>query len=187
MLTVHSITKDAGISFGNINAAFMACEDVIIRVGKTGYSLSYIRKSEYVWQQDVQICYEQPSAYLKHSDCTVYAAFEDEQPVGCAVIRPSLYGWCDLIDIRVDVGSRRKGIATALLAVCERHARINGLPGIRVMANDYNAGFCQFLQRKGFALKGIDPSLLSVLPAVADKPALQRPVALYFYRPIDNM
>ncbi len=102
--------------------------------------------------------------------------------MGQCVAKKGAYRQCDLLDIRTDSRHRRQGVATALLNAAEAWAAAQGLCGIRAETTDDRPASCQFFERTGFTLGGVDMLRRRCDPAQADRAPAMRESVLVFYK-----
>ena len=182
MLSVRRLTEETLDSVKLLADAVLIGEETMLRIGRYGFELSYLPRPSAEWRS-----FPAPEEYsakelIKQQNAAVFAAYVDERVVGLASVICLSSGWAELCDIRVDAAHRRQGVATALIAACERFVIRQGMHGLRVTASESNPVLCQFLQHNGFALQGLDRRALIHTPAECDKPLMRRACALYFYR-----
>ena len=150
----------------------------VLQVSRGGqFSLSYAPMAEAVWR--VFPADERAALLLGIRDpsCLLLGAFAQGCFVGEAVVWMTAEGWGEILDLRVDVSHRLAGVGRALIDACRGAAAERGAAGLRVTARDDQAGLCQFLERCGFRVHGMDRLLFARMPGEAARPA-----ALFFYR-----
>lgn len=121
-----------------------------------------------------------PSACMYNPDYVMYLAYVDGQLAGQVVIGPRWNGYAYLEDIRVDPHFRRGGVGRALMAQAITWARARGKPGIMLETQDVNVGACQFYERCGFVLGGLDHYVYRNFPENKDE------IGLYWYLLFDS-
>ena len=183
MLSVRRLTEE---TLGNVKLladAVLIGEETMLRIGRYGFELTYLRMQSAEWRSFPPSEGFAPADLIGKPEAAVFAAYaDDERVVGVASVQCLPSGWAELCDIRVDASHRRKGVATALIAACERFAERQGMHGLRVTASESNPVLCQFLQHNGFELQGLDRRALIHTPEEREKPLMRRACALYFYR-----
>lgn len=157
-------------------------EEVLVRVTRTGFSLSYLPTGSSSWQVFPPDLRADPSTLLADGRGAIFGAFVDDVFTGSAAVIPTDSGWAELLDLRVDASLRRQGVGTLLLDTCIDYAARRGMHGIRIVTSDANPVLCQFCEKRGFQLGGMDRLALTMTPAERFKPVLRRACALMFYR-----
>lgn len=181
MLVVKKLTTDLLEKLTPISDASLVGEETLLRIGRSGFALSYTPLARAEWRSFPTQASAAPEAFCTGDSRALFAAFMDDVYVGCAAVSVLCDGWADLEDIRVDASKRRKGVARALLAACERYARKRGAYGLRLCTSDQNPGLCQFCEHCGFVLQGLDRMALILRADERLKPLPRRACALYFY------
>ncbi|MFH1005938.1 MAG: GNAT family N-acetyltransferase [Candidatus Latescibacterota bacterium] len=115
------------------------------------------------------------ATYVDSPDKTVFLAYVNGQVAGQIILRRNWNRYACIEDIAVDVGFRRTGIGTALIAQATRWARERNLPGIMLETQDNNVGACRFYECCGFKLRGFDTQLYRGIDSGTDE------IALYWY------
>lgn len=183
MLTVRRLTPALLESIRPIDAASLAGEDVMLRIGRSGFDLGYVPLPRAEWRTFPMSEEVQPRQLLEDEHSAMFLAFEGEAMVGQGAIRVSREsGWGSILDLRVDAAHRRQGVARGLLEAMESFSRRQGMNGLRIALTDDNTVACQFCQHCGFTLQGIDRMALAYTPGQRDKPLARRACQLYFYR-----
>ncbi len=157
-------------------------DEVTVRVGYSGFSLSYQPSVHAQWR--VFHPTEEARLWLLHEParCGLFSAIEDRRVVGIALIAATQNGWAELCDIRVDVQHRRQGTGTALLNACAAFSESRKMGGMHCAVPDSNPVMCQFLEHHGFQVHGLDRMSLSLTDSERAKPLQQRACLLHFYR-----
>lgn len=185
MVTVRRLTAAMLDQLTPISGEALIGEEVLLRVGRSGFSLAYAPMERAEWRVFPAEAGFDPAALCTQEAAAYYAAFVDGRFAGGAGIRCE-GGWARLGDIRVAAGHRRQGVASALLDACERFTRDRGCYGLRVETSDQNPLLCQFLEHRGYALAGMDRLRLAASPQERRKPLMKRACALYFYRTLEG-
>lgn len=170
-----------------ISSASLAGEEVLLRVGRTGYSLGYVPLPRAEWRDFPAAGEADPAAALTDPRCALFAAFEDGRFIGQTVVRMNAaLGWADVLDLRVETASRRQGVGRNLLDFCERLAVRRGMRGLRLACSERNPALCQFCEHCGFALAGVDTKALAYTESEREKPLARRAALLTFYKTIQK-
>lgn len=182
MLTIAPINQESLSCFNQIDNRYLVSEMATVRITRTGFSLDYTPLPKAEWRTYTEDSVFTAEELFKRKDATCLFAFSDNQLVGQAVV---VKNWNDLAmvwDLRVDAHMRRKGVGRELLAACEDWAKSQGLQGLMLETQDTNPSACQFYERYGFVLGGVDRMLYGGLPHQIGKPMAFRETALFFYR-----
>ncbi|MBE5804181.1 MAG: GNAT family N-acetyltransferase [Clostridiales bacterium] len=183
MLIVRRLTAELLERIRPISDASLCGEDVMLRIGRTGFVLGYVPLPRAEWRSFPMPVGLQPSQLLGDPSAAMFLAFDDEVFVGQAIVyTTSETRWTDVLDIRVDAAHRRKGVARALLSAIESFSRKQGMNGLRIALTDDNTVACQFCEHCGFTLQGLDRMALAYTEAERDKPLARRACELYFYQ-----
>lgn len=182
MLTVRRLTAEEARHVPLMNDAVLIGDETFLRIGATGFRLSYVPLGKAEWRSFPYAHDEALHDLAEAEGAAVYGAFREERLAGLAAVACRLNGWAELCDVRVNAADRRQGVASALIAACEDFAHRRGMHGLRVTASEQNAVLCQFLEHNGFTLQGLDRKALIHTPAEKDKPLMRRACALFFYR-----
>lgn len=183
MLTIRRLTRELLSCLRPIDGASLAGEDVMLRIGRSGFALGYVPLARAEWRSFPPAERLQPEALLADENSAMFLAFEDDVFVGQAVVFSRREnGWTEILDLRVEAASRRRGVARALLGAMESFSRKAGMQGLRMAVTDDNTVACQFCQHCGFTLQGIDRMALAYTTAQRDKPLARRACQLFFYQ-----
>ena len=184
MLTLLRLTPALLARLHPISDASLAGEEVVLRIGRSGFYLGYVPLDKAQWRSFPPPGRADPTAIVARNDAAAYAAFSEESLAGlvCMIFDGDSV-WTDIADLRVDAAFRRQGVASALLRACEDASRERGMKGLRMAVPDSNPAACQFCEHCGFTLQGIDRFALLHTPSERGKPAAARACALLFYRP----
>ncbi len=186
MLIVRRLTKALLDTWQPVSAESLAGEEAVLRIGRSGFSLSYMRLPRAEWRSFPMPPAAEPSRLTEEPDAAVFAAYQEGRFVGSAAVRATDRGYGDVLDVRVDASFRRGGVARALLDACERFAEQRGMRALRLCCTDNNPAACQFCEHCGFTLQGMDRSALAYAPSEREKPMALRACQLFFYRPIEK-
>lgn len=183
MLTVRRLTRELLDCLRPIDGASLAGEDVMLRIGRSGFTLGYVPLPRAEWRSFPMDNEVQPEKLLEQDGSAMFLAFQDENFVGQAAVSARKdTGWTEILDLRVEPACRRKGVARALLDAMESFSRKAGMQGLHMALTDDNTVACQFCQHCGFALQGLDWMALAYTPAQRDKPLARRACLLFFYQ-----
>lgn len=183
MLTVRKLTPELLERIKPISDASLAGEEVMLRIGRSGFTLGYVPLPRAEWRSFPMAMKADPARLLADARAAVFLAFDEEEFVGqAAVLADPETNWTNVLDIRVDAAHRRKGVARALLAAIESFSLKRDMRGMRISIPDSNPAACQFCEHCGFALQGLDRMALAYTDAERDKPLARRACELYFYQ-----
>ena len=187
MLTIRRLTTEDLPGWRTVSSASLVGEDVLLRVGRGGFSLGYVPLQRAEWREFAAMEGADPSNALSDGRYALFGAYEDEALIGSACLRISpVTRWGEIVDLRVDAAHRRQGVARNLLDFCERLALKRGMRGLRLACADTNPGLCQFCEHCGFTLAGVDSRALAYTDAERDKPLARRAALLTFYKTIQK-
>ena len=187
MLTIKRLTADDLPLWRPISSASLAGEDVLLRIGRSGFALGYVPLQRAEWRDFPADESADPRVALSDDRCALFGAFAEDALIGYACVRVSpATRWAQITDLRVEAAHRRQGVARNLLDFCERLALKRGMHGIRMACADTNPGLCQFCEHCGFTLAGVDSKALAYTDSERDKPLARRAALLTFYKPIQK-
>lgn len=186
MLTVRRMTTAGLGQITPIAEASLIGEETLLRVTRGGFSLAYVPIERAEWRYFAPTPGFEPTALCQEENAAYFAAFAEERYIGGAGVRCEPDGWALLGDLRVDAAHRRQGVASALVDACERFARQKGCYGLRAETSDQHPIVCQFLEKRGYTLGGLDRMRLAAAPEERRKPLMRRACALLFYRVLEN-
>lgn len=162
------------------DARFLAGDRVQLRMTRHGFALDYAPMAVAEWRT-VRPYPVLATELLERPDWVCYLAFAEDQPAGQCILKTGEHSLCELLDIRTDSRYRRQGIATELVETALEWAVRNGCAGLRAAATDEWPVACQFFEKTGFALGGIDRFWHAADPDQAKKlPGLRETVLLYY-------
>lgn len=183
MLTVRRLTTELLACLRPIDGASLAGEDVMLRIGRSGFALGYVPLPRAEWRNFPMSDRVQPENLLADTSSAMFLAFENDAFVGQGAVSANRdTGWTEILDLRVAAASRRRGVARALLGAMESFSQKAGMRGLRMAVTDENTVACQFCQHCGFTLQGIDRMALAYTPAQQEKPLARRACQLFFYQ-----
>lgn len=93
-------------------------------------------------------------AQFKNKQIIIYLAFYSEELVGYLMVRPIVGGVCLGEWMAVDESHQGMGVASGLLDIWEKDAKISGMHKLHLWADKRNV---QFYKNRGFSLVGIVP------------------------------
>ncbi|WP_338768772.1 GNAT family N-acetyltransferase [Massilia sp. METH4] len=105
----------------------------------------------------------------------LFAARDAGRVCGYVIVSHAWNHFCQVDDLAVDCGMRRRGLGVQLLDTARAWAAARGLPGMRLETQSNNVPACRLYARYGFQLGGHDRHLYSTLLLP------QRETALYWY------
>ena len=180
MLMIKRMTNPSD-ELNYIDDRVLIGEDVLLRVTRTGFSLGYLPSSGSEWRR-FQSTSDLNQLMNDSNHSAVFAAYDDDACIGCAAVRVSSSGWGRLVDLRVDASHRRMGAGSLLVDACQRFAQSHGMSGVSIATPDANTVICQFCEKLGFQLGGVDRFALAMTESERRKPMLRRAGLLTFYR-----
>lgn len=179
---VKRMTPELLQAVGRIEDGTLASEEVMLRVGRSGFSIQYLPLPRAEWRAFPP----KPEANLHRlateEASAVFGAWEAERVVGLACVRVKAEGWAEVVDIRVDASCRRLGLGRMLVNACDRFAAEHGAYGLKMEVSEANPVMCQFCEHTGFVLHGLDRMALVYTESERGKPMARRACAMYFYR-----
>ena len=181
MTVIRRVTPDTAATVRMIVEPVLVGDVTLLRIGRSSLSLGYLPAKPaamVAFPPDERIDF---ASALTDPSMALFAAFEEEQCIGTALVR-ALGGWGDVLDIRVAATCCRRGVARSLVEACEAFATRQGAEGLHLAIPDSNPGACQFAEQCGFTLQGFDRMALSLTRAERIKPLAARAVLLHFYR-----
>lgn len=182
MTVIRRLSADTAPKMRIIVEPVLVGDVTLLRIGRSSLSMGYLPAKPaamVAFAPDEGIDFQQA---LTDPNQAVFAAFEDEQCIGTALVQPDISGWAHVRDIRVAATFCRRGVARSLLDACEAFALRQGCEGLHLAIPDSNPGACQFAEKCGFALQGFDKAALTLSRAERAKPLAARAVQLHFYR-----
>ncbi|MGN0778986.1 MAG: GNAT family N-acetyltransferase [Aristaeellaceae bacterium] len=183
MTLIRRVTPETAHTLRILMDPVLVGDVTLLRIGRNTLSLGYLPAKPaamVVFAPDEQLDF---TAALTEPSMALFAAYEEEQCIGTALVRVSSgNGWADLLDIRVAVTCCRRGIARSLMEACEAFACRHGAEGLHMAIPDSNPGACQFAEQCGFSLQGFDKLALTFSRTERVKPLAARAVLLHFYR-----
>lgn len=182
MTVIRRITEENASSVRMIVEPVLVGDVTLLRIGRSSLSLGYVPARPAAMQAFPPDEHVDFSLALSDKSTALFAAFEDQACVGTALVLANGNGWGDILDVRVEANSCRKGIGRSLLDACEAFACKAGCAGLHLAISDSNPGACQFAEKCGFTLQGFDRHALIHTRAEKSKPLAARAVLLHMYR-----
>lgn len=181
MLTIIPLSVENQAYLNRPDARFLAGERVQLRFTRKGFLPEYVPLSVAEWRTSPSfpVAAERLIGDPDHHCCF---AVLDGRCVGQFIARKGSHALCELLDIRTDSRHRRQGIATAMLNAVVEWASAQQLAGIRAETTDDCPGACQFFERCGFVLGGVDMLWHARDPEQQSKVPAMRESVLTFYQ-----
>ena len=180
MRSVRRLTPEQLPLTEPISDSVLTGEETLLRIGRSGFSVDYMPLPRAEWRHFPPAV--TPEQVVGRPGCAAFAACEDGRPIGVCCVSATASGWCEVLDLRVDVSCRRTGAAGMMLDAAERFALDQGMRGLRITVPEDDPALCQFCQRKGFTLQGLDRYALIHTERERAKPLARRACALFYYR-----
>lgn len=181
MLTIVPLRPDNQNHLNQADARFLAGERVQLRVTRMGFLTDYAPLPTAEWRT-LKPFPADPERLLADPKAGCFLAFVDGQPAGQGIVRLGAHQLCELIDLRVDSRFRRQGAGTQLVLTCAQWAQAKGRAGLRAELTDGQPVACQFLERVGFTLGGVDRLWHAALPEQRQLVPAMRESVLVFYK-----
>ena len=182
MTVIRRVTPDTAATVRMIVEPVLVGDVTLLRIGRSSLSLGYLPAKPaamVAFPPDERIDF---ASALSDPSMALFAAYEEEQCIGTALVRTEGNGWAELMDIRVAATCCRRGVARSLMEACEAFAFRQGAEGLHLAIPDSNPGACQFAEQCGFTLQGFDRLALYLSRSERVKPLAARAVLLHFYR-----
>jgi len=183
MLSILPLNTSLIPFLNQADSRYLVGEAVSLKLTRQGFTLDYLPmpKAEWrVWHGDGELFSAQE--LIDMPDMACFIALWEGQPVGQAMVMQHFNRLAMVFDVQVDVALRRAGIGEELIAACRDWARRQGLGGLVVETTDSNPGACQFFEKCGFQLGGVDRMRYGALPEQSIRPAALRDCAMTFYQ-----
>ncbi|MCT3034684.1 GNAT family N-acetyltransferase [Pediococcus parvulus] len=111
---------------------------------------------------------EKPDAsYLADPQKQLYFAYLDGKNVGQIRMFRNWNKFCYIENIAIQAGHRHAGIGQQLFDAAEKWARDNKHVGLQLEAQDDNLNACQFYQKQGMKLGGVDTLFYTANPNIS--------------------
>jgi Acetyltransferases len=182
MLNILPMKSGMEGHYNQIDNRYLAGEVVSLKVGQTGFSLTYRPIAKAQWRQASPDERFAPEDLISSRDSVCYFAFENEQLVGQIVVFENFNSLAMIQNICVEARLRRQGIGKALMDTATDWAKRHGQKGLMLETRDSNPIACQFFESMGFTLGGLDQLLYTAMPEQQDRPRALRDSALFFYK-----
>ncbi|MCE5343472.1 MAG: GNAT family N-acetyltransferase [Eubacteriales bacterium] len=181
MFTILPLNADNLNCFNQPDARFLASERIQLRFTRKGFLPEYAPLPSAEWRT-AKAFPASAETLLNDENAAVYFAFSENKCVGQCVAKSGDHHLCELLDLRTDSRHRRQGVATALLSAMEEWVATRSLAGIRAETSDDQPASCQFFERAGFTLGGVDMLWHHCDPAQSDRAPAMRESVLVFYK-----
>jgi GNAT superfamily N-acetyltransferase len=181
MLTIVPLNRSNVSHFNRADARYLAGERVQLRVTRLGFLTDYSPLPTAEWRT-LRPFPADPMRLLADPNAACFLAFIDGQPVGQCVVRLGSHRLCELLDLRVDSRFRRQSAGTQLIAACGQWAQAKARAGLRAELTDGQPVACQFMEKVGFTLGGVDRLWHSALPDQQKLVPAMRESVLVFYK-----
>jgi len=181
MLTILPINEKNRDCINQPDARFLAGDRVQLKFTRKGFLPEYVPMNAVEWRT-VKPFPRQAQALLADPESVCYFAFLNGRCVGQCIASKGQHRLCELMDLRTDSRYRRQGVGTALLNTIIEWASVNGLAGIRAETTDDRPVSCQFLDRCGFTLGGVDMLWHAADADQASRLPAMRESVLIFYK-----
>lgn len=83
-------------------------------------------------------------------------AYDDDNCVGLAILRQSMFRYLYLYDLKVNTEYRGEGVGALLIEECKKVALEQGYIGIYTQGQDNNLSACRFYLKNGFEIGGLN-------------------------------
>jgi streptothricin acetyltransferase len=181
MTAIEPMTAQNIGYLGQIDRRQFISEIAVVSIASQGFKLQYRSAGKAYWRDD-PIDDQISEQFILAAGHAGFFAFIDGKPVGQIVVTKYWNGYAFVHELAVDSRHRRLGIGKALLSAAQDWAVRNGQYGLMLETQDVNATACQFYERCGFVLGGVDNMLYSAFADQHMRPAALRESALFFYR-----
>ena len=182
MLSILPLTMPLLPYLDQVDSRYLVGELVSLKVSRQGFGLEYTPLNKAQWREWRPVKLFYPEEIIQRQDVACFLAFTDGQLAGQAMVMQHFNRLAMVFDVQVDVALRRAGIGEELIAACRDWARRQGLGGLVVETTDSNPGACQFFEKCGFQLGGVDRMRYGALPEQSIRPAALRDCAMTFYQ-----
>lgn len=181
MLAILPLSPENQKHFNQADTRFLAGERVQLRVTRMGFLTDYAPLPTAEWRT-LKPFPAEAAQLLEDTRAACFMAFVDGQFAGQSIVRLGAHRLCELLDFRTDSRFRRQGAGTQLLAACAAWAQARGRAGLRAEVTDEQPVACQFLERIGFTLGGVDKLWHNALPGQQQRVSAMRESVLIFYK-----
>ncbi|MDD2648306.1 MAG: GNAT family N-acetyltransferase [Eubacteriales bacterium] len=181
MTAIEPMTAQNIGSLGLIDRRQFISEIAVVSIASQGFRLQYRSAGKAYWRDD-PVDDQVTESFILSPDHAGFFAFVDGKPAGQVVVGKHWNGYAFVHELAVDARHRRLGIGRALLSAAQDWAMRTGQYGLMLETQDVNATACQFYEKCGFVLGGVDNMLYSAFSDQQQRPAALRETALFFYR-----
>lgn len=180
MLTIVPLREDTLAQLNQSDSRFLAGDRVQLRVTRKGFVPEYLPLSVAEWRSVKPPAIE--GARLLHEpQYACFLANVQGQFAGQSIVALGSHRLCELLDFRVDSRFRRQGAGSQLVSACADWAKRQGRAGLRAEVSDEQPVACQFLERLGFVLGGVDKLYHNAEPEQSKRLPAMRESVLMFY------
>lgn len=107
-------------------------------------------------EEPFEMCFPDYPYDLENDDGVFLGAYDNDQCIGLAVLRKTMFRYLYLDDLKVDKAYRGQGIGRKLIEACIDRARYENMQGVYTIAQDNNLSACLFYIKNGFEIGGFD-------------------------------
>lgn len=184
MIEIRKLTEETADLLFTVEDRRLDSERVVVRPKSSGFELDYKALPGSLWrvgnaERDLP---REKGAWLSEPSRGVYLAWLEDALAGQVMLRVGENNLAQVLDIRVSMQMRRRGVGEAMIALSEDWARSKELMGIMAETQDVNAGACQFFAKCGFQLGGVDTLRYVARSKQTMMAAGLRESALFFYK-----
>ncbi len=181
MLTIQPLNEENLSFYNQPDARFLAGDRIQLRFTRTGFLPEYAPMNAVEWRT-VKPFSMNVEQLLANESYACFLAFVNGRCVGQSIAQRGGHRLCDLLDLRTDSRYRRQGVATALVNAVSEWAVTGGYAGLRAETTDDRPVSCQFFERFGFTLGGVDILWHSADTDQAGRLPAMRESVLTFYK-----
>ena len=167
-----------------LDARHLVSEVAALRLARGGFSLEYKPLASSVWRRAAENEQITAEGFLGRRDRDVFFGYLDGALCGQMVLAQNWNQMALVLDVRVDIPARRKGLGRELMDVAMDWAGLHGMEGVMVETQDANPAACQFLEHCGFTLAGVDCMLYAGLARKSEKASPLLDSGLFYYKMI---
>ncbi len=184
MIEIRKLTPETADLLWTVEDRRLDSERVVVRAKPSGLELDYKALPGALWRVGSTALQIPPNVeqWIDLPDKGVYLAWLDGTFAGQILLESHDHKLAKILDIRVAMAHRRRGVGEALLALSEDWARSKRLSGLTAETQDVNAGACQFFTACGFQFGGVDTLRYVGLSQQMLMAVGLRESALFFYK-----
>ena len=116
MLAVKSLSLQEIPLLDSIAGQMPVSEEILLRIGRGGFTLNYIPAQGVHWETFPPPYPYEAVTLLSNHEQTILGGYDEGRLKAFAAVSCHRNGWVEVLEIRVDALSRRKGLVIALLA-----------------------------------------------------------------------